>query len=224
VRTAIIFDLDGTIIDTETPEFVAWQEVYATYGADLDRTLYAQVIGTTDAAWDPVRHLGTLLGRTLDRDHLRAEHHRRFERLIAVEGPRPGVLDWLDEARDLGLRVGLASSSSSAWVLRFLDRLGLRDRFAALATRERVARSKPDPALYRVALHDLGVPATEALAVEDSPNGVTAAKSAGLFCVAVPNPMTAGSTLTAADLQLASLHGVPLSEVLRRAGRPASRG
>jgi HAD superfamily hydrolase (TIGR01509 family) len=214
VRTAIIFDLDGTIIDTETPEFVAWQEVYATYGAELDRALYAQVIGTTDAAWDPARHLGALLGRTLDRDHLRAEHHRRFERLIAAEGPRPGVLDWLDEARDLCLRVGLASSSSSAWVLRFLDRLGLRDRFATLATRERVARSKPDPALYQLALHDLGVPAAEALAVEDSPNGVTAAKSAALFCVAVPNPMTAGSALTGADLQLRSLRDRRLSEVL----------
>jgi HAD superfamily hydrolase (TIGR01509 family) len=191
VRTAIIFDFDGTILDTETPEFAAWQDVYATYGQSLDRALYAHVIGTAEATWTPAGHLCTLLGRPLDQAALEADHHRRFEQLIATERPRPGVLAWLDEARDLGLQVGLASSSSSAWVTRFLTRLGLSDRFATVATRERVVRSKPDPALYQLALTDLGLPPTAALAVEDSPNGITAAKAAGLFCIAVPNPMTA---------------------------------
>jgi HAD superfamily hydrolase (TIGR01509 family) len=215
VRTAIIFDFDGTILDTETPEFRAWQEVYESYGESLDLGLYSQVIGTTDAAWSPAAHLIDLVGRPLDPDLLAAAQHDRFERLIVAERPRPGVVDWLNEARDRGLRVGLASSSSAAWVFRFLDQLGLTDRFEAVATRERVARSKPDPALYEVALHDLGVPASDALAVEDSPNGVAAAKGAGLFCVAVGNPMTAGFSLAAADLELTSLLDRRLSEVLR---------
>jgi HAD superfamily hydrolase (TIGR01509 family) len=214
VRTAIIFDFDGTILDTETPEFVSWQEVYAAHGAELDLALYSQVIGTTDATWSPSAHLAALLGGSPDGAALRADQHKRFERLITAERPRPGVLSWLDEARDLGLRVGLASSSSSAWVSRFLAQLGLTDRFATVATRERVARSKPDPALYRLALADLGVTAADALAVEDSPNGVTAAKAAGLFCVAVPNPMTATASLAGADLQLSSLLDRTLHEVL----------
>jgi HAD superfamily hydrolase (TIGR01509 family) len=214
VRTAIIFDFDGTILDTETPEFVAWQEVYATYGAELDRAVYSQVIGTTDATWSPSAHLAELVGRPLDRAALEAVQSERFDRLIAAEEPRPGVLEWLDEARDLGLRVGLASSSSSGWVFRFLDQLGLTGRFAAVATRERVARSKPNPALYRLALDDLGVKPADALAVEDSPNGITAAKGAGLYCVAVPNPMTAGSTMAGADLQLSSLLDRHLSDVV----------
>ena len=88
------------------------------------------------------------------------------------------------------------------------------DRFAAVATRERVALSKPDPALYRVALEDLGVEAAAALAVEDSPNGVAAAKGAGLFCVAVANPMTAASSLAGADLRLSSLRDRRLSDLL----------
>jgi HAD superfamily hydrolase (TIGR01509 family) len=215
VRTAIIFDFDGTILDTETPEFAAWQEVYATYGATLDPAVYSQVIGTTDATWSPSAHLVALLGRPLDTSLLKAAQHDHFERLIAAEVLRPGVIEWLDEARDLGLRVGLASSSSAAWVARFLTRLGLSDRFAAVATRERVARSKPDPALYQIALHDLGVPAADALAVEDSPNGIAAAKGAGLYCVAVPNRMTAGFPLGAADLQLSSLRDRRLSDVIR---------
>ena len=215
MRTAIIFDFDGTILDTETPEFVAWQEVYASYGASLDAAVYRQVIGTTDATWSPAANLAELLDRPLDTSLFKAAQRDRFERLIAAERPRPGVIEWLDEARDLGLRIGLASSSSAAWVSRFLSQLSLSDRFAAVATRERVARSKPDPALYQVALHDLGVPATAALAVEDSRNGVTAAKAAGLFCVAVPNPMTAGSSLAGADVQLFSLRDRSLSDVIK---------
>jgi HAD superfamily hydrolase (TIGR01509 family) len=214
VRTAIIFDFDGTILDTETPEFAAWQEVYASYRAHLDPGLYAQVIGTTDATWSPLAHLESIVG-PLDPDAVGGAQHEHFERLIAAERPRPGVLEWLDEARDLGLRVGLASSSSAAWVFRFLDRLSLRDRFAAVATRERVARSKPDPALYEVTLRDLGVPATAALAVEDSPNGVTAAKAAGLFTVAVPNRVTAGLDFSPADLVVDSLAEVSLADLAR---------
>ncbi|MEV6843956.1 HAD-IA family hydrolase [Actinoplanes sp. NPDC051411] len=216
MRTAIIFDFDGTILDTETPEFAAWQEVYASYGASLDQAVYSQVIGTTDATWSPLAHLGSVLGRPLDPEAVAAAQRDHFERLIAAESPRPGVIDWLDEARDLSLRIGLASSSSAAWVSRFLTQLGLTDRFAAVATRERVARSKPDPALYELALHDLGVPAADALAVEDSPNGIAAAKGAGLYCVAVPNPMTAAFPLDA-DLQLPSLRDRRLSDVLSAA-------
>jgi HAD superfamily hydrolase (TIGR01509 family) len=214
VRTAIIFDLDGTIIDTETPEFVSWQQVYESYGARLDAREWSQIIGTADAGWDPLENLAATLGRPLDHAAVRADRRARFDRLIASAGPRPGVVEWLDEARDLGLRVGLASSSGSAWVERFLCQLGLRDRFAALATRDRVTRSKPDPALYELALHDLGAPAADALAVEDSPNGVAAAKSAGLFCVAVPNPMTADLPLSQADLLLPSLAARSLRDLV----------
>jgi HAD superfamily hydrolase (TIGR01509 family) len=214
VRTAIIFDFDGTILDTETPEFTAWQEVYAAHGLELDRAVYSQVIGTTDAHWDPATELAATLGRPSARGAFQDEQRERFDQLITAETPRPGVIEWLDEARDLGLRVGLASSSSSRWVFRFLDQLGLRDRFTAVATSERVARTKPDPALYRLALADLGAGPADALAVEDSPNGITAAKGAGLFCVAVANPMTADASLAAADLKLSSLLDRHLRELV----------
>ncbi|MGX6602552.1 HAD family hydrolase [Micromonosporaceae bacterium Da 78-11] len=202
---AVIFDLDGTIIDTETPEFVAWQEAYARLGVSLEQAVWAQAIGTSDSGWDPYTHLESLLGAPVDRAAMRTARHTRFDELMAAAEPRAGIVAWLDEARDLGLRVGLASSSGREWVGRFLDALGLRDRFETLATRDRVSRSKPDPELYELALRDLGVRADEALAVEDSPNGVAAAKAAGLFCVAVPNPMTADLALDRADLILHSL-------------------
>jgi HAD superfamily hydrolase (TIGR01509 family) len=219
--TSIIFDLDGTIIDTETPEFRSWQQVYESYGRHLDRAEWSQVIGTSDADWDPLLHLETLLGRSLDPDSVREQQRDRFDRLIAGAGPRPGIVEWLDEARDLGLGVGLASSSSAAWVELFLARLGLRDRFAVLATRDRVARSKPDPELYELARRELGDEPAETIAVEDSPNGLAAAKAAGIFCVAVPNPMTAALPFTGADLLLDSLADISLAQVLA-SRRPAA--
>ena len=210
---AVIFDLDGTILDTETPEFVSWQEAYAAHGVSLAQAVWSQAIGTADSGWDPYVHLETLLGGPIDRATLGATRHARFDELMGAAEPRAGVVAWLDEARDLGLRVGLASSSGAAWVSRFLDALGLRDRFAVLATRDRVAHSKPAPDLYELALSDLGVGADEALAVEDSPNGVAAAKAAGLFCVAVPNPLTADLALDGADLVLGSLAERSIREV-----------
>ena len=215
MREAVIFDLDGTILDTETPEFVSWQEAYTALGVTLDQALWSRSIGTSDAAWNPWDHLESLIGAPVDRAAIRAARHARFDELMAGAEPRAGVVDWLDQARDDGVKVGLASSSRSPWVLRYLDALGLRDRFAVLATRERVARSKPDPELYELALRELGVRPEQALAVEDSPNGVAAARAAGLFCVAVPNPLTAGLALDGADVVLDSLADRPLRDFLR---------
>ena len=201
----MIFDFDGLILDTETPEFVAWQEAYAALGATLDATAWAQVIGTLEPGWDPWTELEKQVGHPVDREPIRAARQARHLALIDRELVRPGVEAWLDEARELGLSVGLASSSSRQWVTTYLKRLGILDRFAAIVTGDRVPHTKPDPAVYRLALSELGVAAVDALAVEDSPNGIAAAKAAGLFVVAVPNAMTAGLDVSAADVVLASL-------------------
>jgi len=210
---AVIFDFDGLILDTETPEFVAWQEAYEGLGATLDRKTWSQVIGTMEPGWDPWDALEEQVGHPVDRAPIRATRSARHLALIDAEVARPGVEAWLDEARELGLRVGLASSSSRAWVTTYLERLGILDRFAAIATGDRVPRTKPDPAVYRLALSELGVEAADAMAVEDSPNGIAAAKAAGLFVVAVPNSMTAGLDVSAADVVLGSLAERTIREV-----------
>ena len=126
----------------------------------------------------------------------------------------PGVLEHIQESRRLGLKLGVASSSSLAWVEGHLAERGLFSLFQSVATREDVARIKPDPALYLVALQRLGVAPDRAVAIEDSLNGLTAAKRAGMFCVAVPNPMTGDLPLESADLRLGALSDMGLQTLL----------
>jgi HAD superfamily hydrolase (TIGR01509 family) len=139
---------------------------------------------------------------------------QRETSLILEQPVLPGVLDYLEGARRLGLRVGLASSSSCEWVLGHLSRLGLLNYFHEIRASEDVKRTKPDPALYLQVLHGLGVPAEQGVALEDSPNGILAAKRAGLFCVAVPNALTRRLPLDHADLRLESLADLPLESLL----------
>ncbi|MEV0355331.1 HAD-IA family hydrolase [Nocardia sp. NPDC050697] len=216
VLRAVIFDFDGLILDTETPAYTSWQETYTGLGAALDRALWAANIGTH--GWDAVRHLEELVGHPVDRAALRAARLARHHALIADEVVRPGVVGWLDEAKALGLAVGLASSSGREWVGQHLERLGLLERFAVLATGDRVPRPKPDPAVYRLALDSLDIDPADAIAVEDSANGVAAAKAAGLRAVAVPNAMTAELDFSRADLVLRSLTDAGIAEVAERLG------
>jgi HAD superfamily hydrolase (TIGR01509 family) len=213
----VVFDFDGLILDTEAPVYDAWQAIYAEHGQQLDFDRWAECIGTADT-FDPCLHLETLLGRPVDADPLRRRQRLHADALIAVQPVLPGVREYLEEARRLGLRLGVASSSSRAWVEGHLTRLGLRAHFEVVRCAEDVARVKPDPALYQAVLQATGVLAQQAVALEDSPNGVLAAKRAGLTCIAVPNPLTLRLDLAAADLTLASLADVPLADLLARFG------
>jgi HAD superfamily hydrolase (TIGR01509 family) len=211
----IVFDFDGLILDTEVPVYDAWQELYVEHGHALPLEKWAECIGTADT-FDPCADLAELVGRALDAAALRRRHRARMDVLITAQQVLPGVVERLDEARAMGLTLGVASSSSRAWVEGHLERLGLLDRFNTIRCADDVPRVKPDPALYRAVLEATGVRAADALALEDSPNGVLAAKRAGLACVAVPNALTAGLDLGGADLRLSSLAEVPLATLLTR--------
>jgi HAD superfamily hydrolase (TIGR01509 family) len=214
---AVVFDFDGLIIDSETTALRSWQELYAAYGEEVPvEKKWVNLIGTWDADWSPAAELEARIGHPLDWDTLESERRAR-EIALADEQPLlPGVLDALDAATALRLRLAIASSSSLAWVERHLLRLGIYDRFEALITRDDVVRTKPDPELFVRALEALGVRADEAFAFEDSVHGVTAAKGAGMRVVAVPGPLMRDRDFTAADLRLESLEDMPLARILER--------
>jgi len=211
---AIVFDFDGLILDTELPEFQSWQAIYQAHGCTLPFAVWARCIGTTDA-FDPHAYLEEQLGRAVDRETVRLQQRQQCDTLIAAQAVLPGVHDYIADARRLGLQLGVASSSSRAWVSGHLTRLELQQHFVCITCGDDVPRTKPDPALYQATLAALGVQSEEAIALEDSPNGILAAKRAGLFCVAVPNVLTRQLPLHQADLQIPSLAALPLPQLLR---------
>ena len=214
----VVFDFDGLILDTEAPVYDAWQAIYAEHGQTLSFDKWAECIGTHDL-FDPAVELASLCGRALDVAALTARHRTDCDALVAAQRVLPGVRERLEDARRLDVRLGVASSSSRAWVEGHLTRLGLREYFEVVRCRDDVKVVKPDPALYLAVLEATGVAAGEAVALEDSPNGVWAAKRAGMACVAVPNSLTARLDLAHADFTLRSLAELSLAELLDRLRR-----
>ena len=210
---ALIFDFDGLILDTESPDYRSWQETYRAHGCSLPLAKWAGWIGST-SAFDPYGYLEQQLGQPVDRAAVRAQRRARFAELMALQSLLPGVERTILEAKRLGLKLGVASSASGAWVLGYLGQLGIETQFDCIKCADDVEYVKPDPALYLAALRALQVKAHEAVALEDSPNGVLAAKRADIFCVAVPNWLTRQLSLDLADLQLSSLAELPLDRLL----------
>lgn len=212
---SLIFDFDGLILDTETPEFDVLQTIYAEFDCELPLQKWGQIVGGSGAVtFDPVADLERLIGRALDREAVMARWRREARARIERNSILPGVMDYLDEAARLGLRLAIASSSPHEWVDSHLARLGLADRFDAVLCAEDVERLKPHPDLYLAALEALGSRPHEAIVLEDSPNGVRAARRAGIFVVAVPNPITRQLPFDGADLFLNSLTERSLREVI----------
>ena len=212
---AIVFDFDGLILDTEGPVYRSWLEVYEAHGEELPFERWVQIVGSTTTGFHPQHHLEERLGRSLPKEVLDRRIGRRTE-LVLAQKLLPGVMQHLDQAKALGLKVGVASSSTAEWVRGHLARLGIIERFDCLRCRDEVANAKPEPDLYIAVLECLGVTAAEAIAIEDSPNGVTAAKRAGLRCVAIPNSITAKLDLSDADVLLHSLAEITLADLLRK--------
>lgn len=216
---AIVFDFDGTIVDTETPDYEAWRSVFEDHDCDLPLNIWAQCIGTRNPDFQPFEYLQEQTGRSLDRDSIQRERRKRNRALIAQQSALPGVMAWLDEATELGMTCAIASSSPREWIVPLLERLSLSEFFKVIATADDVPRTKPDPAVLHLAASKLGVLAEEVVVVEDSLNGVRASIAAGMLTVAVPNQMTAGQDFSAAHMVLGSLADATIIEVVQRAGQ-----
>jgi HAD superfamily hydrolase (TIGR01509 family) len=211
---ALLFDFDGLIVETEGPAFRAWRETYERHGAELTLEDWSAAVGTLQG-FDPIARLEELTGLAFDHDELRDRTWAEHRRLVADEALRPGVSEYLAEAFALGLDIAVVSSAGTAWVTGHLEQRGILDSWHSIHCADGDASiAKPRPDLYLAALGALGVPASQGVAIEDSPNGVAAAKAAGLLCVAVPNAVTCELDLSAADLVVDSLADLPLSDLL----------
>lgn len=212
---AIVFDFDGLILDTETTDYKAWQAMYRAHGVELPLSMWLPIIGDATQDFSIDQHLAELVGKPIDRVELRKRQRALHLEMLKDAVPMPGVEDYIHTAKRLGIRIGVASGSRRSWVVDGLDRLGLLDHFETVVCRDDVGgKAKPDPAAYLAAVEHLGTRADQSIALEDSPPGVKAAKSAGLFCVAVPGPMTKNHSFHEADMRLDSLADIPVQELL----------
>lgn len=209
---AVLYDLDGLLLDSETAGLVSWREVYAAHGCELDLEHWLGEVAAGRGPVMPKQRLEELLGRPVDWDEVeRGRLLRRDELLVA----RPGAVQHLAAARALGLRTALVSNAPAWWIEQQLPRLGIpAAHFDTIVTGAPDLARKPAPDAYLRALQELAVAASAAIAFEDSPVGIAAARAAGIRCVAVPNEVTEHLDLSAADLILPALDARPLSALL----------
>ena len=213
---ALLFDFDGLLYDSETAAYETWREFYAEHGVEFPLALWQREVmgrppGTAD--FDPLTHLQGLAAVVLDPDLTLRSRARRRDALFPGT-LLPGATELLAQARAAGIRTAIVSSNQRERILEHLARAGAPADFDAIVTADGdAARGKPSPALYLEALALLGVRACDAVAFEDSPNGVRSAKAAGLRVVAVPNWLTEGAAgLELADATLASLSEFELDD------------
>jgi HAD superfamily hydrolase (TIGR01509 family) len=214
----LLFDFDGLILDTETPELLSWQVVWHDHGLEFPLDRFEAGLGMV-GGFGAMTALEEAVG-PLDREAVLDRQRKRKLSLLDKEALRPGVLEYLDEARRRGLVTAIVSSSSRAWIDSNLGRLDPTLEVDVIVTGDHDRqRGKPSPALYLEALDQLGLTARESVAFEDTPIGVRAARAAEIFCVAVPNDVTSALDFGEANLLVASLADLPFASLLDQFSR-----
>ncbi len=205
---AVIFDMDGVLIDSEPIHTEATRAVLADLGIDYVPDPDENFCGCTD--WDVFHALRVRYALGPDEGSLaEAWIARSVEMLSGPLVPMAGVPDVLHTIRRSGLRLALASSSAPAIITATLTGLGLQDVFEFTVSGHDVERGKPAPDIFIEAARRLGLGPEALLIIEDSSNGLAAAVAAGIRCVAVPCPSTAGQDFSCAAACLRDLTELP---------------
>ncbi|HET7927939.1 MAG TPA: HAD-IA family hydrolase [Actinomycetota bacterium] len=209
---AVLIDFDGTLWDSETAVFGVFRGLFADHGQELLLQTWSAAIGTI-GGFDPYAYLAQLVDG-MDVEQARERTEQRIREAVREVPLRPGVDAFLRQLDEAGVRRALVSSDRSEWLLTNLERLGGPEGWAAMVSADGDAsRAKPNPHLYEAALELLDVRTSQAFAIEDSPNGIRAAKAAGLPCLCVPNEATARLDLSEADLVVTTFEGLSVEEV-----------
>ena len=207
---AVIFDMDGVLIDSEPLHFAVLSELLERAGHTLTRSENEQFIGTTSEAM-----FSTLIARHRLSGTVAGYIARYDEMVLRVlqrpHAPAPGLTALIARLRDLGMRLAVASSSRRPWVEATIRSLGLADAFDVVVTGDDVEHGKPDPAIYLLTAQRLGVLPNRCVAIEDSPNGVQSARSAGMTVLGVRTEYTAHLHLDGVARTVDSLADLDLS-------------
>ncbi|RBP92422.1 putative hydrolase of the HAD superfamily [Cytobacillus firmus] len=215
---AVIFDFDGTIVDTESLWYEVFKQVlFEDYEFELHLEDFAKGIGTTDdILFD---YIDSKLGIQMNRESIQEKTEKAFQSQRDILILREGIQDLIEKCTEKGLKLGVASSSGRVWVKHYLDHFGIEGHFQTIKTKEDVEKVKPDPALYIKALEEIGVEPEESLAIEDSVNGSLAAVQAGMHCAAVPNDVTHFLSFHEKVLRYKAFSEIPIDELVMGKGK-----
>ena len=214
---AVVFDLDGLLVDSEPVQIAAWETFLARYGERLNPALLQDMFGLR--VWDSARLLIDKLTLPLSVDEVVAERDALFFELLPGQlHPMPGAAASVRALAKRSFRLALATSGHRRYVDVVLRELGLEGMFEAEVTGDMVSNGKPAPDIYLAAASKLGVAPSNCVALEDAPIGIASATAAGMICLAIPNDMT--RQLVGLDRADAILDG--LSDVLPWLDRQAT--
>jgi HAD superfamily hydrolase (TIGR01509 family) len=211
---AVVFDLDGLLIDTEPVFCEAARRLLASHGQELDTAFMASIMGVPGR--DALPLFRDRFQLTLAVDELAAEYRREFLAVLRGGPPplMPGAVELLGTLEWNGIPKAIATSSGRDYVDQVFGPHGLLDRFAFVLTCDDVTHGKPHPEIYQRAAARFGLTTSEVVVLEDSPNGLTAAKAAGARCVVVPHGATCRDGIAGADAVVKSLAAPELRRVL----------
>jgi HAD superfamily hydrolase (TIGR01509 family) len=206
---AVVFDMDGVLIDSEPLHFEALGSVVGRDGVQLSRAENEEFIGTTVEATFSKLIAGYGLPRSLA-EYTCLYDDAVLEVLAQPRPPEPGVVALIASARHLDMRLAVASSSRRVWIDATLRSIGLSDAFDVIVSGDDVSHGKPDPEIYLLAARCLGIPPKDCLAIEDAPKGVQSARRAGMTVIGVRTQYTAHLSLDGALQIVDSLTEVDL--------------
>jgi putative hydrolase of the HAD superfamily len=201
---AVIFDFDGIVLDSETPEYESHRRIYERCGATLTIDEWCGVIGTWSEGHDErwIMQLAARSASAPSREAYHAERRLTFEEIVPRE-PMRGIRDLLGRLADARIPVAIASSAPARWVGPAVESIGLTQAFRAIVTGDTVTNRKPAPDVYLEAARRLGADPEKSIAIEDSEPGIAAARAAGMAVIAIPHWLTAAHDLSGADLTVA---------------------
>jgi HAD superfamily hydrolase (TIGR01509 family) len=210
---AVIFDFDGTILDSEAAEYQSHKRFFADYGVTLSPEEWCTGIGIVqpDTHW-----FDWLCGRCEPAPtfQLFRERTRRYFREALRLEPMPGVAELIGALDAAGVPRAIASTASSEWVRGAVSRLNLTQSFSAIVTGDDVRRGKPAPDVYLEAARRLNIAPERCVALEDSGPGVASAKAAGMKVVAIPHTLSRSHSFDGADLHVRSAAALSMDALI----------
>lgn len=207
----ILFGSISTLADTSELQRQAFNDAFQAYGLDWEwsREDYAGMLGSNGGA-QRIEEYAASRGLDVDAAAVHAKKSQIFQKLLGSSSvsPRPGVVDVVEEAKRGGHGLGFVTTTSQGNIDALLAALQPHisaEMFDLIVNRDSVSSPKPDPEVYQYALQTMGADASDAVAIEDNVGGVSAARAAGIPCVAFPNENTSGGDFSAADETVDSL-------------------